>query len=336
MKRISPALWITIIMVCWSACMIGQGFVKSYSGLMATRVFLGLSEGGLFPGVNYYLTQYYRREECGKRMAIFFSAATLAGAFGGILARGIAEMSGVGGLAAWSWIFVIEGLASIIVSFSAYWLIPHYPRNNPKFLSREETTEVQRRLVDDAGGVLAEGIRGKYIRQALFDWKIWMHMGIFLAGFCPIYSLSLFSPTIIKGMGYTANNAQLMSVPPYVCACVFTVAASFAADRVRQRGVFLLAAQVTAIAGFALLAGTKNTSAQYGGLVLAAIGIYPQIPLSMAWNSGNIGGSAKRAVGIAMQVMGGNCGGIVASYVYVAKDGPRYTKGHSILIGFTR
>lgn len=90
-KRFRPSICLTFIMTCWSAAMIGQGFVKSYSGLLATRALLGLFEGGLFPGVNYYITRWYRRNECGFRMALFFSAATLAGAFGGILARGIAE-----------------------------------------------------------------------------------------------------------------------------------------------------------------------------------------------------------------------------------------------------
>jgi hypothetical protein len=66
------------------------------------------------------------------------------------------------------------------------------------------------------------------------------------------------------------------------------------------------------------------------------LGIYPQIPLGLAWNSGNIGGSLKRGTGIAMQVMGGNCGGIIASYVYLSRDGPRFVTGHSILIGFVR
>jgi len=107
--------------------MVGQGFVKSYSGLLATRTFLGVFEGGLFPGVNYYITQWYRREECGLRMALFFSAATLAGAFGGILARGIAEMNGVAGIAAWAWIFILEGLMSVVVSLGAYWAIYDYP-----------------------------------------------------------------------------------------------------------------------------------------------------------------------------------------------------------------
>ncbi len=159
-------------------------------------------------------------------------------------------------------------------------------------------------------------------------------MLICMAGFCPIYSFSLFLPTIIKNMGYTANSAQLMSVPPYVCACFFTIAGSWAADRYHQRGVFLLGFQLVAILGFAMLAGSGAASVQYAGTVFAAIGIYPQIPLGLAWNSGNIGGSLKRGTGIAMQVMGGNCGGIIASYVYLNKDAPRFIPGHSILIGF--
>ncbi|KAF7518257.1 hypothetical protein G7054_g13519 [Neopestalotiopsis clavispora] len=332
MKRIRPSIWLTFIMVCWSASMIGQGFVKNYSGLMATRVFLGVFEGGLFPGVNYYITQWYCRHETGFRMAMFFSAATLAGAFGGILARGIAEMSGTGGLSAWSWIFILEGLLSILVSFGAYWAIYDYPAT-ARFLTDGERTEVERRLLEDHGH-LSNDFDIKYVWQAIGDWKIYIFMLICMAGFCPIYSFSMFLPTIIKNMGYTANNAQLMSVPPYVFACIFTIGASYFADKMRQRGIFLLGFQIVGIAGFSLLAGSGKPAIQYAGTVLAAIGIYPQIPLGMAWNGANIGGSLKRGTGIAMQVMGGNCGGIIASYVYLARDGPRFITGHCILIGF--
>ncbi|KAF9693238.1 hypothetical protein EKO04_008834 [Ascochyta lentis] len=330
MKRIRPSIWLTFIMFFWSAAMICQGFVSNYSGLMATRVFLGVFEGGLFPGVNFYITQWYARHECGFRMALFFSAATLAGAFGGILARGIAEMSGVGGRAAWSWIFILEGILSILVSIIAYWCINDYPAT-ATFLSPKERDEVERRLHEDHGH-LSNDFDMKYVWQALGDWKIYIFMFICMAGFCPIYSFALFLPTIIKNMGYTANDAQLMSVPPYVCACFFTIAASWYADRVRKRGIFLLGFQLIAIAGFSMLAATAKPSVQYAGTVLAAIGIYPQIPLGMAWNSANIGGSLKRGTGIAMQVMGGNCGGIIASYVYLSRDGPRFIKGHCLLI----
>lgn len=93
-----------------------------------------------------------------------------------------------------------------------------------------------------------------------------------MAGFCPIYSFALFSPTIVKNMGYAANEAQLMSVPPYVCACAFTIGASWFADRFRRRGVLLLGFQLVAILGFALLAASGDPAVQYTGLVFAAIG----------------------------------------------------------------
>ncbi|KAI1763072.1 MFS general substrate transporter [Hypoxylon sp. FL1150] len=332
MKRIRPSTWLSFIMFAWSACIIGQGFVKNYQGLMATRALLGAFEGGFFPGINFYITQWYGRNECGLRMALIFSSATLAGGFGGLLARAIAEMNGIGRLSAWSWIFIVEGLASIVVSVAAYWAVHDYPAS-ARFLSVTEHAAVKHRLSADAGP-LSNEFSTRYIWQALADWKIYIHMLICMAGFCPVYSFSLFLPTIIRNMGYSANNAQLMSVPPYVFACAFTIGGSWLADRRGRRGVFLLGFQLVAILGVALLAATENTTIQYTGTVLAAVGIYPQIPLGLAWNGNNIGGSLKRATGIAMQVMGGNCGGIIASYVYLNRDAPRYVVGHSILIGF--
>lgn len=140
-----------------------------------------------------------------------------------------------------------------------------------KFLNKAERDEVERRLSRDHG-LLSNTFDYKFVFQAIKDWKIYIHMLICMAGFCPIYSFSLFLPTIIKNMGYTANEAQLMSVPPYVAACFFTIAASWVADRAKQRGVFMLGFQMVAIAGFALLAASGTARMQYTGTILAAIG----------------------------------------------------------------
>ena len=102
-------------MVAWGLVMVLMGFVHNYAGLLVARMALGLAEGGLFPGVTFYITMWYRRHECGFRMALFFSAATLAGAFGGLLARGISEMDGVAGKPGWAWIFILEGIATLLV-----------------------------------------------------------------------------------------------------------------------------------------------------------------------------------------------------------------------------
>jgi MFS family permease len=127
MKRFRPSVWLTVIMVCWSVDMICMGFVQSYSGLMVARAFLGLAEGGLFPGVSYFITMWYTRKECGTRIAYFFSAATAAGAFGGLLARAISQMNHIRGYAGWRWIFILEGLLTFVIGSISYWVINDYP-----------------------------------------------------------------------------------------------------------------------------------------------------------------------------------------------------------------
>ena len=330
MKRTSPSLWLAIIMFFWGLCMTLMGLVKNYTGLLIARMALGLCEGGLFPGVTFYITLWYRRHECGFRMAIFFSAATLAGAFGGLLARGITEMKGVGGLPGWSWIFILEGLITIVVAIAAKWVIHDNPET-ARFLTNEERTEVKSRLVQDRSG-LADEYDVKYFWSAVKDWKIYVHMLITIGIYTPLYSISLFLPTIVKAMGYTASKSQLMSVPPYVAGCIATILGGHLADKAQQRGLFMMGFCLTAIIGYVMLISTHIPGVQYAGTFFAVCGIYPNVPMGVAWNGNNIGGSTKRAVGIAMHVGFGNLGGVIAGFAYRSAEGPRYFAGHGLLI----
>jgi MFS family permease len=127
LKRFGASFWLTFLMVVWAIIVLAMGFVQNFSGLLAARIFLGLAEGGLFPGVSFYISNWYRRHECGYRFSLFFSAATAAGAFGGLLAAAIGKMAGLGGRTGWSWIFIIEGLLTLVVAAFAYFVIVDSP-----------------------------------------------------------------------------------------------------------------------------------------------------------------------------------------------------------------
>jgi MFS family permease len=106
----------------------------------------------------------------------------------------------------------------------------------------------------------------------LKDWKIWANCFIAFGIFTPLYSISLFLPTIIKELGYSNNAAQLMTVPIYVVACFCTIVGNYLADQAGHRGAFLLAFLMVALIGFIMLVSNDNPHVQYAGAFFAASG----------------------------------------------------------------
>ncbi|EAU87174.2 hypothetical protein CC1G_05863 [Coprinopsis cinerea okayama7 len=174
LKKLRPSIWLSLMMFIWGLIMLSQAFVRDFPQLMAVRWLLGMFEAGLFPGVSYYLSCWYKRSEYGLRAAWFFSAGTIAGAFGGLLAAAISKMDGIAGKPAWAWIFILEGILTVIVSTASFWIIQDFPET-AKFLTEAERTVVIRRLQSDnqfsAGG---EKFRKRYLWQSLKDWKTWI------------------------------------------------------------------------------------------------------------------------------------------------------------------
>jgi len=320
-------------MVAWGIVMTLMSLVKSYHGLIIARVFLGLTEGGLFPGVTFYLSLWYKRSEQSQRVAIFFSAATVAGAFGGILAFGIEKLDGRAGLQGWAWIFLIEGLVTVVIALVSFWYMYDYPAT-ATFLSEDEREFVVERLKHDSTD-LATHWDPKFVWQALGDWKCWLQVIIYMGVLIPVYAFSLFIPTIINELGYAAAEAQLLSVPPYVAGCIFTVAVGILSDKYKIRGPVVMLSATVAIVGYAILyaAPAKKPGLAYAGTIIGAIGVFPSIAVVLAWAGGNAGGDIKRGVAIAMTIGIANLGGIVSSFIYRTKDAPRFHIGHGTVIG---
>lgn len=334
LKKMRPSIFIPIIMVLWGLCMTFMGFVHDWSGLMAARWFLGLTEAGLFPGVNYYLSCWYKRSEFGIRAAIFFSAAAMAGSFGGLLAAGIENMSGVGGKPGWAWIFILEGLLTVLFGVASFWMVHDFP-DDARFLSDDDRARVVRRLkMDQQSSAEHEEWKFEYLWAGLKDWKMWLGMVIYMGCDMPLYAFSLFLPSIVidLGFGHDVIKAQLMSVPPYVVAALFTIVVGYIADRTRQRGLCNILTSAIGIVGFIMLIASDRPGVQYTGTFLGALGIYPCISNTITWMANNIEGVYKRGVVLGFVIGWGNLNGIVSSNIYY--DGPRYYQGHGVVLAY--
>ncbi|MCJ1462724.1 hypothetical protein MMC07_001327 [Pseudocyphellaria aurata] len=334
LKRLRPSVFLPIIMLLWGLTMTTMGLVHNWSGLMTARFFLGLTEAGLFPGINYYLSCWYKRSEFGIRAAIFFSAAAVSGSFGGLLAAAITNMSGVGNKKGWAWIFILEGLATMVVGLASFWMVYDFP-DEAKFLSDVDRQRVLRRLkADQQSSAEHEEFKMSYFWASIKDWKTYLSAVIYMGCASPLYAFSLFLPTIVNDMGYKATRAQLLSVPPYAVAAVMTISIGFYADRTRQRGICNMAMSILSIIGFAMLLGGSSPGVRYTGTFLGAMGIYPCISNTITWVSNNTEGVYKRGVTLGFVIGWGNLNGVVSSNIYRTKDSPKYKPGHGVVLAY--
>ena len=203
--------------------------------------------------------------------------------------------------------FILEGILTFIVAIIAYFVMSDYP-STAKFLTPAERKEVARRLTFDHNG-LADEFDMRYFRDAIKDWKVYVHMLITIAVYTSNYSIALFLPTIIKTLGYTNETAQLMTVPPYIFACITCISGGIIGDRARQRGIFMIGFDLLSIVGLVMLIATHNFHVKYAAVFFVAGGFFPMVPMGAAWQANNAGGSLKRGVAIAMHVGFGNLGG---------------------------
>jgi len=243
-------------------------------------------------------------------------------------------MDGIGGKAGWAWIFILEGIVTVLFGFASFWTVQDFP-DLATFLSDEDRQRVVRRLkLDKQSSAEHEEFKMSYFWASVKDYKTWLYMIIYMGADMPLYAFSLFLPTIISELGYSSTRAQLLSVPPYAAAAILTVVIGFVADRTKKRGLCNIAVSLLGITGFAMLLGGHSAGIRYAGTFLGALGIYPCISNTISWASNNVEGVYKRGITLGFVIGWGNLNGIVSSNIYRAADSPAFKPGHAIVMAY--
>ncbi|KAF2732798.1 MFS general substrate transporter [Polyplosphaeria fusca] len=333
LKKIGPKWYLPLLVVGFGLVSMCSAFVQSFEGLLTARAFLGIFEGGVMPGLAFFITCFYKREELYLRVGIYVSAASLAGAFGGLLATGLTRVPEWGTSAVrihtWRNIFFFEGLFTIIVGLGAPFLMPTKP-GETWFLTPRQRRIAEERLVIKGGASEHEKVEVRHVTGTLTNINNYIcAIGFFMINIT-VQGISLFLPTILKDLGWTSTRAQLYSVPPYVCACLVAIFVAWLSDKTNRRGIYLAAFTLPAIAGFSILRWVENKNIRYMGVFFITIGAFPGGPGFLSWGLNNAGGPAMRAVSSAYIVTLGTAGGVLATWTYVVKDAPFYHKGHTI------
>jgi MFS family permease len=286
LKRIGGRFYLPFLVCGFGLVSLCTAFVRNFQGLMVARVFLGIFEGGAMPGMAFFLSCFYKRNELLFRMGIYVSAASIAGAFGGLLATALSRIPEWGAEGArihtWRNIFFFEGLVTVIVGLIAPIWMPTTP-SGAYFLSDRERRIAAERLVREQKADPAANVTMTDLKRGIFCIHNYTcALGFFLINIT-VQGLSVFLPKILFDLGWTNTEAQLYSVPPYVAACLVAIAVAYASDKTHQRGVWLAAFSCLAIIGFAILRFGTGANVRYMAVYFVTVGAFPGGPGFLSW-----------------------------------------------------
>ncbi|EEP76377.1 predicted protein [Uncinocarpus reesii 1704] len=331
-KWLGPKIWLSFLSFGFGVVTMCSAFVTSYEGLVVSRVFLGALEAGIMPGISFTLSQFYRRHELATRVGFYASVSPLSGAFGGLLATGLSRIPKWGMIETWRNIFFFEGILSIILGAVSYIMLPKSPAT-ASILTPEERTYATWRIAEETKSHVPEKTSMKHFKMAVCNVNVNIMAFACSCTFLTMTSLSIFLPSILNSMGYSAINSQLMSVPPFAWSTIVCLTIAYTSDRTKSRGIWLLTVMPFTAAGFLVLILVTKPAVRYFATFLALTGAFTCSPMLVAWTVDNTAGPNVRAVSSAYVVSIANLGGIVATWTYLLPDAPRYIKGHAINFG---
>ncbi|KAF2156471.1 pantothenate transporter liz1 [Myriangium duriaei CBS 260.36] len=332
-KVVPPHIWGACVVLAWGVISTLQAATTNWSGMMALRFLLGVSEAAYGPGIVFYLTFFYLRHEVGFRQGMFLSFAPLATCFAGALAYGITREKGH--VASWRLLFVVEGIPTVLMAPITWYFLPDSP-HKARFLTAEEKDFAASREVRQVGTAnRISGVSWKDAGATFLDPKAWMQGLMYFSCNTAYGSLPVFLPTFLsESLGFSAINAQGLTAPPYFFSFLLTFSTPWLADRLGQRGIIVAIMSIIGGVGYILLATATNHWVQYFGVFLAAGGVFPAISNILPWVTNNQGNDTRRGVAVVILNLIGQCGPVLGNNVYPTNDGPRYTKGHSVCAAF--
>ncbi len=319
LKKFGARIWIARIMISWgvvSACMM---FVRSEWVFYLMRFVLGIVEAGFFPGIIFYLTLWYPSSMRSTRTALFVSAIAVAGVVGNPISGAVMDaLSGRAGLAGWQWLFLSEGIPSIVVGVWVYFFLDSSIRE-ARWLTSEQKELLERNLH-------AEEQHKTDVRvvDAFKSGKVWALCAIYFTLMIGLYGISFWLPTIVKAFGVKGYlDVGLISAIPYLVAIVGMMFLSRSSDRTGERRLHYVWTVAVGALGLILsgvFAATPVLAIAF--LSIGTLGVIGAMPVFWPIPSAFLAGTAS-AAGIGLVNSVGNLGG------YVGPNLPVWAKAFS-------
>jgi len=308
LRRVGASAWIARIMISWGLVSCAMMFVSSAPVFYGLRFLLGACEAGFYPGVVFYLVTWFPAARRGSILAIFIAAIPVGGAVGGLVSGwAMQSLGGLGGLAGWQWLFIVEGLPSVLLGLVTMIYLDDRIET-ARWLSLAEKQILSRRISEEASRADSHNIR-----QAFTDPRVWLLSAVYFLTTMGFYGIGFWLPSLISALGVKdLLHIGLLSAIPNVAAIIGMLLLARSSDRMEERRVHFAFGCLIGAAGLigsVLCASSVPVAMLF--LSLATAGIYACLPVFWPIPSAFLAGGAS-AAGFAIINSIGNFSGFVS------------------------
>jgi MFS transporter, ACS family, tartrate transporter len=310
--RTGARLWIARIMVTWGLAASAMMFVHTPTSFYVIRFLLGVAEAGFFPGIIFYLTYWYPARERARAYAWFLAAIPICGVVGGPISGALLGLDGRLGLQGWQWLFLLEGIPSVVVGLLVLWLLPDRPRD-ARWLEPADRNWLEATL--QAEGGRAEAGHGVSLAKAVASPMVWLLGLVYFLLVVALYGFALWLPQLIKASGtFTNFEVGVVTAIPYAIAAIGMVLVGRRSDRTAERHWHLALPALAGALGFLAATRIGSIGPLVAALSITAFGVlgwlgpFWSMPTAMLKEQAAAGG-------IALVNSMGAVGGFVGPYV---------------------
>ncbi|MGO4305311.1 MULTISPECIES: MFS transporter [unclassified Cupriavidus] len=310
LHKVGARIWIARIMITWGLISAAMMFVTTPTMFYVLRFLLGVAEAGFFPGIILYLTYWYPANRRGRTTTFFMTAIALSGVIGGPLSGWVMQsFDGHNGWAGWQWMFLLEGIPSILVGL---WVLAYLDDriSHAKWLTADEKALLERNIADED-----QHKEDPPVSKVLASPRVWLMSAIYFCFVMGLYGVSFWLPTIIKQTGVKgALDIGLLTAIPYGCAVIGMILVAYSADRSGERRWHIALPALAGAVGLVLsVQWHGDTTLAMVALTLATIGILTTLPLFWSLPTAFLAGTGA-AAGIALINSLGNLAGFISPY----------------------
>jgi MFS transporter, ACS family, tartrate transporter len=312
LERMGARRWIGRIAITWGIAASAMALVSGERSFLLVRFLLGFAEAGLFPGMLLYLTYWFPQEYRARVNAALVLAIPASGALGGPLATSLLELHGIFGLSGWQWLFLLEGIPTVVLGFVVLCLLTDRPAN-AAWLPPENRAWLEATMRRERASV--EAIHSRLsVWRGLVDLRVMLLCFTYFAFGTISYSMGYFLPLIVKGWGVSNFAVGWIVAVPSAVGMVAMIIGSYFADRLEDKRPFLSALLVLCAAGWFGMGLYATSAMALIAVVMVEIGIGIARPMFWTVPPLFLSGSAM-AGAIALISVFANFGGIIGPVV---------------------